>query len=114
MQPGARVPLQPAGGGAGDAAEIEQGSAFGGTGGFGHTTIQGLVPDGVASVTLYYPAGKIGGFDRRHAPAFTTTTNVVGNLLSVTIPRGGNRLTAPMTMTWRAADGDIIKTFHRL
>jgi hypothetical protein len=104
MQPGARVPLQPAGGGAGDAAEIEQGSAFGGTGGFGHTTIQGLVPDGVAS----------GGFDRRHAPAFTTTTNVVGNLLSVTIPRGGNRLTAPMTMTWRAADGDIIKTFHRL
>ena len=102
------------GGGAGDAAEIEQGSAYSTLGSFGHTTIQTLVPDGVATVTLHYPAGKIGGFDRTHAPAFTTTANVVGNLLVVTVPRSGNRLTAPMTMTWRSANGTTVKTFHTL
>ena len=73
-----------------------------------------LVPDGVASVTLHYPAGKIGGFDQHHASAFTATTNVVGNLLVVTVPRGGNRLMAPMTMTWRSASGTTVKTFTSL
>jgi len=33
-----------------------------------------LIPDGVATVTLHYPAGKIGGFDRKHAPPLTITT----------------------------------------
>lgn len=102
------------GGGAGTAATIEDGTAYGTRATFGHRTIQTLVPDGVASVTLRYPAGKIGGFDRKHAPAFTTTANVVGNYLIVSVPRGGQRLVAPMTMTWHAADGTTIKTFHRL
>jgi hypothetical protein len=103
------------GGGAGDAATIEQGTTLaGGTATFGQSTINGLVPDGVATVTLRYPAGKIGGFDRNHAPAFTTTVRIVGNLLVATVPRGGNRLIAPMTMIWRAADGQVVKTFTRL
>jgi hypothetical protein len=104
------------GGGAGGAAQIEQGSSYGTgpPGGFGRTTITMLVPDGVASVTLRYPAGKIGGFDRHHAPAFTVTTNVVGNLLVVTVPRGGNRLMAPMTMTWHSASNTTVKTFNSL
>jgi hypothetical protein len=102
------------GGGVGTAATIEQGSAYATLGSFGHTTIETLIPDGVATVMLHYPAGKIGGFDRSHAPAITITTNVVGNLLIVTVPRGGNRLMAPMTMTWRAADGATVKTFSRL
>jgi hypothetical protein len=101
-------------GGAGTAAMIEHGTAIGSTGGFGHTTIEMLIPDGVATVTLHYPAGTIGGFDRHHAPAFTTTASVVGNLLVVTVPRGGNRLGTPMTMTWRTAGGEIVKTFSRL
>jgi hypothetical protein len=63
---------------------------------------------------LHYPAGRVGGFNRHHAAATTITTNVVGNLMVVTIPRGGNRLTAPMTMTWRAANGHLVKTFHTL
>jgi hypothetical protein len=58
---------------------------------------------------------RIDGLDWRvHAPAFTVTTNIVGNLLVVTIPRGGNRLLAPMTMTWRSANGTIVKTLHTL
>lgn len=102
------------GGGAGTAATIEQGSAYGTLGSFGHTTIQTLVPDGVATVTLHYPAGKIGGFDRTYAPALTTTANVLGNLLILSVPRVGKRLVAPMTMTWRASNGAIVKTFNRL
>jgi hypothetical protein len=102
-------------GGAGDATTIKGGTTLGGgTASFGRSTIDGLVPDGVATATLHYPAGKVGGFDRKHAPAFTIMTHVVGNLLHVTIPRGGNRLVAPMTMTWRATTGRIIKTFNRL
>jgi hypothetical protein len=103
-----------AGGGAGTAAAIEQGSAYITLGSFGHTTVESLVPDGVVTVTLHYPAGKVGGFDRSHAPAFTTTTRVIGNLLVVSVPRSGNRLMAPMTMTWRAASGATVKTFGQL
>ena len=102
-------------GGAGYAATIENAASLGGgTATFGKSTIVGLVPDGVATVTLRYPAGKIGGFDRNHAPAFALTTNVLGNVLVAMIPRGGNRLMAPMTMIWRAANGTVIKTFDRL
>jgi hypothetical protein len=102
------------GGGAGTAATIEEGTAYGARGTFGHTTIQTLLPDGVAAVTLHYPAGKIGGFDGNHAPAFTSTANVVGNYLIVGVARGGNRVVAPMTTTWRATNGATIKTFNRL
>jgi hypothetical protein len=102
------------GGGAGTAATIESASAYGTLGFFGHTTIETLVPDGVATVTLHYSAGKIGGFDRNHGAAFTITTHVVGNLLVVSVPRSGNRLAAPMTMTWRAASGATVKTFGQL
>jgi hypothetical protein len=102
------------GGGGGAAATIENGTGYGTLGSFGHTTVHTLVPDGVATVTLHYPAGKIGGFDRHHTPAFTTTANVAGNLLIVSVPRGGNRLSAPMTMTWRDRGGAAIKTFNRL
>ena len=102
------------GGGAGTAATIEQASAYATLGSFGHTTVETLVPDGVATVTLHYPAGKIGGFDRHHGPAFTITTHAVDNLLVVSVPRSGNRLMAPMTMTWRATNGTIVKTFGRL
>jgi hypothetical protein len=102
------------GGGDADATQIEQAQAYGSTGSFTHSTITMIVPDGVATATLHYPAGKVGGFNRNHAPPFTITTNVIGNILVATIPRDGMRLMAPMTMTWRAANGTIIKTFDRL
>jgi|SRR5579863_2503022 len=103
-----------AGGGMGDAASIADGEVGGSSGTFGSTRVEMLIPDGVTTVTLRYPAGKIGGFDRHHAGATTITSPVVGNLLIVTVPRGGNRLIAPMTMTWRAPNGATVKTFSRL
>ena len=102
------------GGGNADAARIEQAQAVGFTAVFTHSTITMIVPDGVATATLHYPAGKVGGFNRNHAPPFTITTNVIGNILVATIPRGGMRLMGPMTMTWRAANGTTVKTFHTL
>jgi hypothetical protein len=103
------------GGGHADATRIEQGQAYlTPSGASTHTTIAMLIPDGVATVTLQYPPGAVGGSSSSRAPAFTTTEQVVENLLVVTVPRGGNRLKGPMTMTWRAATGAAIKTFARL
>jgi hypothetical protein len=40
---------------------------------------------------------------------------LLANLGSGARPRPrGNRLSAPMTMAWRAANGEIIKTFNML
>jgi hypothetical protein len=106
------------GGGLGDAVQIEHGQAYGSQSGTGvpsgRTEVDMLVPDGVATVTLAYPAGEVGGFGAGNAPAFTTTARVVNNLVVVDIPRANRRLVTPMTMTWHAADGRHIATFTRL
>jgi hypothetical protein len=105
------------GGGGSTAAEIEQGEAAG-TGPPGSdtsATITMIVPDGVAEVTLQYPAGRASGYSAKVSPPFTVTSAPVNNMLVVTVPRsaGGGPIWAP-TMTWRAAHGRIIRTFHTL
>jgi len=70
------------------------------------STLIGVVPDGVASVTLHYPS-------HRGLPSLTVITGVAGNLYAVGIPRvtmtnGGG---FPPQITWRAANGQVIKTF---
>jgi hypothetical protein len=59
---------------AGTAATIEQGAAFDQTLRLpARSTLAMVVPDRVARVTLQYPAGPVGGYDRKHAPAITIT-----------------------------------------
>jgi hypothetical protein len=99
---------------AGTAANIENAGALSYTGPPSSSTITMLVPDKVATVTLHYPAGRIGGFDRERTPAVTVKTKIVGNLMVVTVPRSGNRLTSPMTMTWLSANGTTVKKFDTL
>ena len=106
------------GGGDLDAAEIEHagmwGRRSGGTGADpGRTTFTGVLPDGVASVTLHYPAGKLGGFSHRSGPAITVTAPVVNNVVVVTVERAGNQAMDNVTTTWRAANGSIVKAIHR-
>jgi hypothetical protein len=113
----------PTGGGGGcggTAAQIEDGR-FVITGGPGiagnrHSgTVQMIVPDGVASVTLRYPPGPANGFTPKIiSPAFTLSTRVVNNVMLANVPRnsGGGAISKPTVMVWRAADGHIIKTFH--
>jgi hypothetical protein len=109
------------GGGGATAAAIEQGQGVGtgppGISGHPGTsgTIDMVVPDGVASVTLRYPAGRASGYSPKISPAFAVTTSPVRNLLIVSVPRSsGGEAIQRVTMIWRATDGHVIKTFSRL
>jgi hypothetical protein len=43
-----------------------------------------------------------------------TTISVVNNVVAVLVPRASFRAEAgPGTMTWRAANGHVVKTFNR-
>jgi len=102
------------GGGGATAAQIEQGddASSGPPGSSTSATITMVVPDGVAKVTLYYPAGPASGYSPKISSPFTITTTPVENLVVVSVPRS-----SPLqrgTMIWRAANGHIIKTFSRL
>ncbi len=103
------------GGGGATATAIEQGKDASSSGLPGSATssmITMVVPDGVAKVTLRYPAGRASGYSPKISPAFTTNTTPVGNLVVVTLPRSN-----PLqhgTIIWRSADGRVIKTFDGL
>jgi len=105
------------GGGGASASDIEQGTSAdtGPPGSATSATIAMIVPDGVASVTLHYPAGRASGYSPVISPPFTITAAPVNNELVVRVPRsaGGGPIHHP-TMTWRAADGHIIKQFNKL
>jgi hypothetical protein len=102
------------GGGGATAAAIEHGqdASSGPPGSATSSTITIVVPDGVAKVTLRYPAGRASGYSPKISPAFTITTAPVGNLVVVTLPRS-NPLQQG-TVIWCSADGRTIKTFHGL
>ncbi len=102
------------GGGGATAADIEQGrdAGSGPPGSSTSATLTMLVPDGVASVTLRYPAGRASGYSPKISPPFTITTAPVENLVVATVPRS-----SPLqqgTMVWRAANGRVIRTFNGL
>jgi hypothetical protein len=81
------------------------------------STIEMVVPDGVARVTLRYPPGPANGYHAEQiSPAFTVTTTAAGNLVLVRVPRspGGRAVRHPAAMIWQAANGHVIRTFRRL
>jgi hypothetical protein len=77
------------------------------------TVLSGVVPDGVASVTLHFPA-MFGGANP--ASPLSVTAEPVKNVFVVRVPRrlipqafGG---IAPDWIKWRAANGTVIRTIH--
>jgi hypothetical protein len=86
------------------------------------STLVTLIPDGVASVTIHLPAGTTSHFPRlpdgklehQYNKAYTTTTRIVGNLLVVTLPGPPGRLDKPLTLQWRSATGQILRTFSAI
>ena len=95
------------------AVQIEDGHDFGSgpPGSSTSCTVTMVVPDRVASVTLHFPAGPANGFHKNViSPAATVTTQPVGNLVAVRVPRSGGTIGPPATMTWRDANGHVIKT----
>ena len=67
----------------------------------------GLVPAGVATVTLAFPAREVGS---EHLPAIRVTGDVVNSVFDIHIPHAGTIQNWPSTMTWRAASGHLIRT----
>jgi hypothetical protein len=106
------------GGGGSSAAQIEnaESASTGPPGTDTSATITMIVPDGVASVTLRYPAGRASGYSPKVSPPFTVTAPAIGNELVVTVPRsaGGGPIGNPTVMIWRNAQGRAVRSFHRL
>jgi hypothetical protein len=104
------------GGGAGP-SQIEAGedASTGPPGSPTSATITMIVPDGVASVTLRYPAGRASGYSPKISPPFTVTTAPIGNEVVAAVPRsaGGGPIWQP-TMIWRGSDGRVLRVFRRL
>ncbi|MGH2850952.1 MAG: hypothetical protein ACRDLP_10070 [Solirubrobacteraceae bacterium] len=103
------------------ASDIAQGGAevsYGSESSSGPTTIVTLIPDGVASVTIHLPAGITRHYPRRsdgklaqqYNTGYTTTTPIVGNLLVVTLPGAPGRFDHPLSLQWRNASGQSIRT----
>ncbi len=85
-------------------SEIEQGHTISSGGPTGVGGVYGLVPDGIASVTLYYPAHS------RHGPEQAITVKAINNVFIVHNP--GQRLPNygfPTKMIWRSGTGAVIK-----
>jgi hypothetical protein len=87
------------GGGAANAAAIEQQGMIGGGPG---SALYGVVPSGVATVTLEWPATA-------GAKPRTVTANVINNMFVVNAPSQDPATFQPK-MIWRAANGRVIKT----
>jgi hypothetical protein len=100
--------------GGGSAAIIAQRGLYDsrGTGVGAQTSVVGLVPDGVASATLHYPATPSHGAGHPSYAATTLNAPAVDNV--VLFPRAprGPGLGSNATLTWHAADGTIIKTIR--
>lgn len=99
------------GGGTPAAYFLTHGMFMSSGGGSRTSTLSGLVPDGVASVTFQYPRVVSNG--RWYKPTvypsgYTRTVRVEQNVLSLRVPR---RVDAafPPRMVWRAADGTIVR-----
>jgi len=91
--------------GGADAADIKQVGEFGSDGTREGAIVTGLVPDGVATVELYYPAIRSTSGGQR---PFTITAPVINNLVVVKVPLGAEAASAPIRI-WRAANRSIIK-----
>ncbi|MGO9899806.1 MAG: hypothetical protein ACLP0J_08955 [Solirubrobacteraceae bacterium] len=95
---------------AGSAAAIQLGGPLGGLGSQSPqktVIMSGVVPDGVATVTLHYAAGGSGA---HHLPPLIVTSTVVRNVFAMAIPDFGDTRNWPSTMVWRSRTGALIKT----
>jgi hypothetical protein len=104
------------GGGAGVADFVQRGvfgSSGGGPGSRAGSQLDGLLPNGVASVTLEYPRVRSRGrwFKPTVYPsAYTATVPVQDNVLSAHVPRPAEDA-FPHRMVWRDAAGQVVHTF---
>lgn len=102
------------GGGCGaTTAEIEQGPGIGlsqGANG-GGWIVSGIVPDGVATVSIRYPGGQPLPNSTRRSRPFTITVPVINNTVVFKEPAAAS-IGNDGTVVWRSANGAIVRTIH--
>jgi hypothetical protein len=110
------VTVRPHGGGGADGGQspstIKRTGMLGGGGGGQPPTpivMDGIVPAGVATVTLHFPASRFHG---RPLAALNATDSAINDVFVIPIPRPFQRGAWPTTETWRSASGKIIKTVN--
>jgi hypothetical protein len=92
---------------AGTTRELQQRGLLGAAVPIGSATVvSGVVPDGVANVTLHYPPAAHAG---RVAPVFTVTEHPINNVFVASLPRAFG-VNSPDKVTWRARNGRVIRT----
>jgi hypothetical protein len=102
------------GGGAQSLDSIQQGGQLGGGGGGKPPTpivLDGIVPSGIATVTLTFPATRYHGHS---LPALSATSKVIDNVFITPIPTLFERGAWPNTAIWRSASGTVIKTVNEI
>ena len=102
------------GGGVQSLESIRQGGQLGGGGGGtppNPIVMDGIVPTGVASVTLQFPATR---YRTRRLPPLNATGNVVNNVFVIPIPTLFERGAWPTTAIWRSSSGETIKTVNEV
>jgi hypothetical protein len=105
------------GGGGADVASFKERGVFtsmgGGRGVDEQSRLNGLVPDGVASITFEYPKSVSRGPNYKptvYRSAVTKTVSVQNNVVSVEVPRPAPDA-FPHRMVWRDAAGNVVHTF---
>jgi hypothetical protein len=71
--------------------------------------MDGIVPAGVATVTLQFPATRHG---TKQLPPLNATGDVINNVFVIPIPTLFQRGAWPATAIWRSASGQIVKTVN--
>lgn len=101
---------QGGGGGGADFAFFKRHGAFGSVGGSDHSTLNGLVPDGVATVKLSYAKVVPRGPDYKptvYPSAVTLTLPVQENVVSTSVPRSAPDA-LDFRMVWLDAAGNVL------
>jgi hypothetical protein len=73
------------------------------------TVMDGIVPAGVATVTLHFPPTRFHGHS---LPSLNATGPVINNVFAIPVPTLFKRGGWPTTETWRSASGKIIKVVN--
>jgi hypothetical protein len=90
------------GGGYADLRDLMNNYVLGSDGGRHRANLHGMVPDGVASVTL-----------RWHGLTVQRDVTVANNFWVTRAPRGSGQSGLPTTTIWRGPDGHVVKSFRQ-
>ena len=93
-------------------SSIEHGRLLASQGTAAGSVVSGIVPDGVAKVTLSYGAAKPSAISPSEQRAVTVTAKPANNVFAVRVPQNPGSASLPKAIVWRSAKGNVIKRIH--